>query len=208
MSDEAKNMVGKFLKAFWKAAHETEETFTCALTGGSAAKLLYPELAKLDLEWKRVQFYLSDERCVPSSSPDSNYKLIRDLIPMATVRRVRTELKPYQAAAEYGGALPPQLDLVLLGMGEDGHVASLFPGHALLTETKRKVVAITDSPKPPAERITMTLPALTGAKATWFVVVGEAKRAAADAARNDPKSQLPAALVHRAALSSTWFTDF
>ncbi len=199
-----------FVNAFVKAAQSATGVFTCALTGGSAATTLYPLLANEDLEldWSNMQFFLSDERCVPSSHADSNFKLIRQVLPMAKLHRVRTELPPDKAAADYTRALPQHLDLVHLGMGADGHVASLFPGHPLLEEKTRRFAALTDSPKPPAERVTMTLPAIAAAREVWFLVLGEAKRETANLARTDPKSQLPAALVQRAARSSTWFTDF
>jgi len=182
--------------------------FTCALTGGSAATTLYPRLATADLDWSRTDFFLSDERCVPLDHADSNYRILREAIPHARLHAVNTELPPAQAASDYARQLPDQLDLIHLGMGPDGHVASLFPGHALLHETQLRVAALTDSPKPPSARVTFTLPTLTSARELWFLVLGAAKRPAADEARNDPHSLLPAALVQRGAAHTTWFTDF
>jgi 6-phosphogluconolactonase len=197
-----------FVREFGKLARNTKDTFTCALTGGSSALALYPLLAHEEIDWSRVKLFLSDERCVPSDHADSNFRQLKKALPMARIQRVRTELPPADAAADYARGLPEVLDLVHLGMGEDGHVASLFPGHALLKEERLRVASLTDSPKPPPERVTFTLPTLRKAKAIWFLVLGEAKREVANTVRNDPACQLPAALVHRSARTSTWFTDF
>lgn len=180
--------------------------FTCALTGGSAVKM-YALLAKAPLDWSKIDFFFSDERLVPLESPDSNYKACREAMPQARLHPVRTLLSPEAAAQDYARLMPTHFDLVHLGMGPDGHVASLFPGHKLLGERHLKVAAIVDSPKPPLERVTFTLPTLAAAREVWFLISGEAKKPAANAARNDPHSQLPAAIVHRVARRSTWFLD-
>jgi 6-phosphogluconolactonase len=190
-----------------KSAIAERGAFTCALTGGSAVKM-YPLLAKEEgLDWSRIELYLSDERLVPLESPDSNYRAAREALPMAKLHPVRVALSPEEAAADYARQLPDQLDLIHLGMGPDGHVASLFPGHRLLLEKSARVAAVVDSPKPPAQRVTFTMPTFRAAREVWFLVVGESKRAAAHEARFDPASKLPAAQVHRAARSTTWFLD-
>ncbi|MGV3623302.1 MAG: 6-phosphogluconolactonase [Archangium sp.] len=199
----------EFTQRFAEAANTAiaaRGVFTCALTGGSAVKM-YPQLAKLDLDWSRIEFFLGDERVVPLESPDSNYRAAREAFPNARIHTVRTELEPRAAAADYERLLPEQLDLVHLGIGPDGHVASLFPGHALLHERHARVAAVTDSPKPPSERVTFTLPTITNAREVWFLVTGEGKKAVATTARTDSTSQLPAALVHRGARRATWFLD-
>lgn len=188
------------------AAITARGVFTCALTGGSAVKM-YPQLARANLDWKRIELFLGDERLVPLESADSNYRAAREALPNARIHPVRVELDPHAAAADYERLLPAQLDLVHLGLGPDGHVASLFPGHALLHERQARVAAVLDSPKPPSERVTFTLPTITNAREVWFLVSGEAKRPVADAARTDPASRLPAALVHRGARRATWFLD-
>lgn len=180
--------------------------FTCALTGGSAVKM-YAQLAKLKLDWSRIEFFLGDERLVPLESPDSNYRAAREAFPTAKIHPVRVELEPEAAAEDYARLLPERFDLIHLGMGPDGHVASLFPGHALLHERHAKIAAVTDSPKPPSERVTFTLPTITNAREVWFLVTGEAKKPVANTARTDSTSQLPAALVHRNARRATWFLD-
>jgi len=180
--------------------------FTCALTGGSAVKM-YPQLAQEKLDWSRMEFFVSDERLVPLESPDSNYRAVREALPMARIHPVRVQLSPDEAAADYARLLPVQLDLIHLGMGPDGHVASLFEGHPMLYEERLRVVAVTDSPKPPPERVTFTLPTFAQAREVWFLITGDNKKAAAQAARTDPKSKLPAALVHRVARRALWFMD-
>ena len=131
------------------------------------------------------------ERAVPPDAPDSNYRVARSLwidrvpLPVDRVHRMRGEAQDLAAAAaEYAGILeaalgdPPRFDLVLLGMGPDGHIASLFPGHPAADETERLVVRVDGAPKPPPSRVTMTLPLLNAARAVAFVVSGAGKSAA------------------------------
>lgn len=198
-----------FTQRFVDAAHAAitaRGVFTCALTGGSAVKM-YAQLAHAPLDWSRIEFFLSDERLVPLESPDSNYRAVREALPKARLHPVRVELPPDAAAADYARLLPAQLDLIHLGMGPDGHVASLFPGHAALAERTAHVAAVVDSPKPPSQRVTFTLPTLAAAREVWFLVSGDAKKPVAHTARTDAASRLPAALVHRGARRATWFLD-
>lgn len=202
--------LARHFEASAREAISARGVFTCALTGGSAAKQLYPSLAGADVDWSKIHLYFSDERCVPPGDAESNYRLAKevllDAIPRATVHRVRGELAPAEAAREYELTLPA-LDVVHLGMGPDGHVCSLFPGHALLEESRSRVAALTDSPKPPPARVTLTPLALREARALWFLVTGEAKRDAVKDALKNPASLLPAARAHRDAKSSTWYLD-
>lgn len=199
------DFAARFVKAATAAIAE-RGVFTCALTGGSAVKM-YPLLAKEKLDWSRIELFLSDERLAPLESPDSNYRAAREALPMAKLHPVRIALPPDEAAADYARQLPDQLDLIHVGMGPDGHVASLFPEHRLLREQRLRVAAVTDSPKPPKDRVTFTLPTFVAAREVWFLVVGESKKPAAHAARTDSSSMLPAALVQRSARSTTWFLD-
>jgi 6-phosphogluconolactonase len=186
--------------------------FTLALTGGSAAKALYPRLGRARVDWAKTHVYFGDERCVPPDDAESNFKLARDVflapagLPTANVHRIRGEAPPADAAAEYARALPV-LDVVHLGLGPDGHVCSLFPGHALLAESTARVASLTDSPKPPPARVTLTRAALREARALWFLVTGDAKRDVVHTVLNDSTSTLPAALAMREAQSCTWFLD-
>jgi 6-phosphogluconolactonase len=154
-----------------------------ALSGGKTTGPIYRTLAGMKLPWDRVDFYFADERCVPPDHPESNYLLAEQTIlhPLGVkpeqVRRMQGEREDRDAAArDYEALLPPVLDVVLLGMGEDGHTASLFPGSSAVEERERRVLAIAGSPKPPPWRLTLTLPVLLSARKVLYVVAGAGKR--------------------------------
>jgi 6-phosphogluconolactonase len=185
--------------------------FTVALSGGSLATQFFPALARLAFDWTRTQFFWADERAVPPDDPESNYGIARALwlepanVPPANVHRLRGEDPDVEKAArdqaeelvEIAGTLP-KLDLILLGAGPDGHVASLFPGHPAAAEEERLVVAVDHSPKPPPRRLTMTLPVLANAARTVVVAFGEEKAAAIHDALEGTASTPLAALAKRA----------
>jgi 6-phosphogluconolactonase len=191
--------------------------FSMALTGGSAASTLYPVLAQAPLPWERVHVFFGDERCVPPDHADSNYRLAQEAflarVPIAeqNVHRMRGEIDVAEAASEAERALEEiaggALDVVHVGVGPDGHVCSLFPDHPLLEEKERMVAFLTDSPKPPPTRITLTLPALARARALWFLVAGQNKAEAVRAALLDPASPLPAARASRTGADVRWLLD-
>jgi 6-phosphogluconolactonase len=194
--------------------------FAVALSGGSAATALFPSLASAGLDWSRTEVFWADERAVPPDDPESNYGLARSLLlEPAAVRAERVHrmeadaLDLERAAAAYGEELvrvagaPPRLDLALLGMGPDGHVASLFPGQALLGETVRWVAPVLDAPKPPARRLTLTLPVLAGSSRVIVFAMGRTKADAVRSALREPGSVLPIALLARAAGASTFLLD-
>lgn len=198
-----------------RAAIAARGAFTVALTGGGAAKDVYPALRTVDVDWPKVHVFWGDERCVPPDHDDSNFKLARDAflahVP-AQVHRMRGEDDPDAAARAYDDELRAvcgadrALDVVHLGIGPDGHVCSLFPGHPLL-EDPRIVAWLDDSPKPPPRRITLGMPALAAAREVWFLVGGRSKERPVREALSDPASPLPCARVHRAARASTWLLD-
>jgi 6-phosphogluconolactonase len=166
---------------------------TIAVPGGSVAVSCFPRLAELSFAGR---VYQVDERAVPPQHPDSNARLLRERWPDAHLVRLYGEWLDLEAAAwAYEVQLPRQLDWVLLGVGADGHVASLFPGHALLSDTSRRVAAIYDSVKPPARRLTLTLPALLGARRVVVVAFGAEKAAILAEARRDSASELPVARI-------------
>ena len=173
-----------------------------AVPGGSAAATLLPALIAAGIDWGQVSVFWVDERMVPPEDAASNFRLAKevwlDRVPLASgrVHRMHGEAPdPAQAAAAYAELLPSRFDLVLLGVGEDGHVASLFPGHRLLRAWDRDVAVMDDAPKPPARRMTLTLKALTAARHMVVFASGSAKsRAIADAV-NDEDSELPLALA-------------
>ena len=180
--------------------------FAIALPGGSVATAFLPRLARARVDWPRADFFWGDERAVPPDHPDSNYGLswslwLRDAaLPPARIHRMPADEHDLAAAARaYESLLPAALDVALLGVGPDGHVCSLFPGHPLLQEETRLVAPITDSPKPPPQRLTLTLPALAAAHLLVVAAFGAAKAAVMREALEDPASQLPVALALRRA---------
>jgi 6-phosphogluconolactonase len=193
--------------------------FALALAGGSVGTTYFPALSRLPFDWPRTAVFWADERAVPASDPESNYGLAHRLwlapaeVPDASVHRMPADQPDLDAAAEtYGDVLrrllgtPPRLDLALLGVGPDGHVASLFPGHALLDEHARPAAALTDAPKPPPRRLTLTLPTL----ATAHVVLAAAGRAKADVLREaleTADSPLPVARLLRRARRTSLLLD-
>jgi 6-phosphogluconolactonase len=212
----APTAAARFEKAV-RAAVEARGRFSCALPGGSVAEVFFPAIARLALPWKQVHVFLGDERAVPPSDPDSNIGLARrlwlDAVPARVHPMPADQNDLAAAAASYAAELrttlgdPPRLDVALLGMGPDGHVCSLFPGHPLLKERTRWVAEITDSPKPPPRRLTLTLPVLAASRAIWVGAFGKAKAPIIREAIEDPASQLPVALASRSGPPAVFFLD-
>ena len=163
------------------------------VAGGSTPKRAYELLAERDLDWSGVHLWLGDERCVPADHEDANERMVRRALgDRGTLHGVRGELGPEDAAWLYGRELvaalgeEPVLDVVLLGLGEDAHTASLFPGHAEVEATHAPVLPVRGAPKPPPERITFALPVLRRARMTMLLTTGTGKRdALAKVLRND-----------------------
>jgi 6-phosphogluconolactonase len=189
--------------------------FTIALAGGATPRLLYQSLATVlahRVPWDRVEFYFGDERCVAPGDPESNFRMAEEslfrghLVEETSIHRMRGEdLEPAHAAADYEALLPRSLDLLLLGVGRDGSIGSLFPGHPALEEKRRRVVALADAPRPPAGRLTITPPVIEAARAVLVVVSGPAKAEAVKQALEgplDPRT-CPAQLARR----GTWILD-
>ncbi len=165
------------------------------LTGGTIADAIHREVARLapasGVDWGAVQFWFGDERFVPADSPERNAGQARAAF-LDEVRAMRVHEIPASdqsesaeaAATSYGETVRGEghgdFDVLMLGIGPDGHVASLFPGHAGLGVTDAIAAAVHDSPKPPADRVTLTFEALNRAQSVWFLASGEAK---ADAVR-------------------------
>jgi len=192
-----------------------QPVFSLSLTGGSAPGPVYELLARepfrSGVPWQKVRFYFGDERCVPPDSPQSNYRLaadaLLDRLPIdgAQVFRMASERPDREAAAdEYAAALPERLDLMLLGLGPDGHLCSLFPGGPELRETRRRVVP-SRSPRPPHERLSVTRPVIESAVKLIGLVLGERK---AEALRLvlDPRTDLEVA-PGRLARRALWIVD-
>jgi 6-phosphogluconolactonase len=194
------------------AAIAARGRFSCALPGGSVAEEFFPVLARAPVAWDEVEFFWGDERAVGPDDPDSNYGLAKRLLldavgadPRRVHRMVGEGSDPDAAARAYQETLvrvlgePPSIDLIVLGLGPEGHVCSLFPGHPLLRERRLRVAAITDSPKPPPRRITFTMLPLELARMVCVAGFGDSKAEAIGAALEDPASQIPVALALRAA---------
>jgi 6-phosphogluconolactonase len=178
---------------------------TLVLTGGTTPQRCYELLAQMELEWGRVTVLFGDERCVPPDHPDSNYlmakKTLLDKVFPASVHRMPAELGPDEGAAEYEKVVAAYLplDFVLLGVGEDGHTASLFPGHQAL-KAHNLVVGVDDSPKPPPERVTLTLPVLRAARRVLILATGAGK---ADAVAKAKRGEVPSGMI----TGAKWLVD-
>jgi 6-phosphogluconolactonase len=181
---------------------------TLVLAGGSTPKRAYQLLAERSLPWGRVAVLFGDERCVPPTDPESNYwmahETLLERVHPGTVHRMPGELGAEAAAVLYDGVVraASPLDLVLLGIGPDGHTASLFPGHPALGATGG-AVPVHDAPKPPPDRVSLTLEALRSARRVVVIATGADKAEAMRAARRGevPAGMIPGAeyLVDRAA---------
>ena len=173
---------------------------------------VYHALARrAEIPWDRVDVFFSDERAVPPDAPGSNYRMAREslldrvALPAENIHRMPADRpdRP-EAAAEYDRHLPPALDVLLLGMGGDGHTASLFPHGVALTEQERRVVAIT-GPIPPVERLTITPAVIVAARAVFVLVTGRDK--AATVARAIDGADDPMTLPVQFARGGTWLLD-
>lgn len=191
--------------------------FCLCLSGGSTPRETYARLSdhpfRSEIPWHDVHVFWGDERCVPTNHPDSLYGMAWELmlskvpIPPENVHRLRGESKnPSDAAAEYEEMLrdffrlkiheKPRFDLILLGMGADGHTASLFPGTSALEEKRRLVVA-NYVPALKANRLTLTLPVLNNAAMVMFLVAGESKSSSVGSVLRDTREEkrLPASMI-------------
>ncbi len=184
-----------------------------ALSGGGTPHPGYRRLAMKSsgMLWDRIDLYFADERCVAPDDEDSNYhqvskSLLPTLRPQAPrLFRMRGELPDAEAAArEYEALLPDRLDLIVLGVGEDGHTASLFPGSTSLGESERRVLAV-ESPKPPPRRLTLAPRAIHEARELIVLVAGPAKAEAVARARSAATD--PTACPARLARRGTWIVD-
>lgn len=194
--------------------------FSVALPGGSVGTTFFPRLGRAGVDWSRTEFFWGDERALPPSDPESNFGLARSLwleparVPAERIHRMEADAPdPEGAARAYSETMvrllgsPPRLDFVLLGVGPDGHVCSLFPGHPLLREEGRWVALVTDSPKPPPRRLTLTLPVLAAAELVVVAALGRGKAGILKEALEKADSALPLAMVTRRARRAVFFMD-
>jgi 6-phosphogluconolactonase len=227
------------------AAWANQDRIAIALAGGQTPKQFYSRLAqepyKSSIPWKKIWFFWGDERCVPKEHQDSNFRMAAEAllqyvpVPPAHVIRMRGEDAPPQAACDYekdlrnffrGTDLWPTFDLILLGMGPDGHTASLIPGtpavnsHAAEQSEERRTATEEDGGLPQPRwvvhnvvrslqtvRLTLTYPVLNHAKHIWFLVSGARKKEAFAEIQNGPNPQVPASLVQPVHGELRWYVD-
>ena len=203
-----------------RAAIGARGEFRIALSGGNTPRPVYRELAAVaqDLSWERTFITFGDERCVPPNDEKSNFRMAQEslftpaAVPERSIARLRGEIDPQVAAQEYAeqldvlaaqkGEMVYRHDLILLGMGDDGHTASLFPGTAALEERLRKVVA-NYVPKLQAWRLTFTYPLIRQARRILFLVDGTKHPQLIEKVVSGD-TQYPAARVHGGAAEVTW----
>ena len=224
--EDAETLAHHVAEWFCDRARASDRAFAVSLSGGSTPRRLYELLATPEIAswfpWSRVHWFWGDERFVPHDDRDSNYGMARDAflsrvpVPADNVHAIPTEgLSPEQSAAAYEATLKrfygadtlapdrPLFDVTLLGIGENGHTASLFPGQPALQETQRWVVAVIGAM--PEPRITLTYPALDSSRDVAFVVTGRGKRDVVTRAQTGDRT-IPAGLV-RPVGRLHWFTD-
>ena len=212
------------------SAREARGAAHLALSGGSTPARTYQLLATALDSWEGIELWFADERCVGPDDRESNYRLAKaTLLGTATaaglgaerIHRMRGELGPDEGAKRYelelrehapaggdagdacdAGDVPPALDVIVLGIGPDGHVASLFPGAPTLdADAQRLCLGVHDSPKPPPERITLTLPVLRAAWRCVLLATGASKADAVNAMLGEASRHVPASLLRRGRLS-------
>jgi len=216
LDSASKALAEKLQKAIQEITKE-KDRFTLALAGGNTPKHLYNLLVKhysSQLPWSLIHLFWGDERYVLKDHPESNYNMAFNTIiakapiPPQNVHRIPTEIKPPEKAAEayeiqlrefFSTTASYTFDLILLGMGEDGHTASLFPKSPVLQENKKWVTAVSAPPLIlPNTRITLTLPIINKAKSIFFLVAGSKKIRIVKSILNDYKKaakHYPAAMV-------------
>ena len=228
VSDTPEQLAIAVAERFVQYGHEFQRAanrFSVALAGGNTPRRVYELLAterlKQRVDWAQVELFFGDERCVPPDHPDSNYAMVYEAliskvaIPGKNVHRIVGEGNPGESAILYerelrtffAGASWPRFDLVLLGMGEDGHTASLFPGSDAFNE-KSKWVVTTKPESGGHDRITLTVPVFNQAARVVFLVAGAAKaERLAQVLRPQHLPPLPAQVIHPVAGSLEWFVD-
>ncbi len=193
----ARLVAERLAKAVRKGGH-------VVLTGGTTPRRAYELTPELEPDWSRVELWWGDERCAPADDENSNYNMARSAlidrvsVAPAAVHRMRGELGRDAGAQQYEEELGPlrRFDLMLLGLGPDGHVASLYPNEPTLGETERRAIGAVAKLEPFIDRITLTLPMLCAADEVLFLVVGEDKAEAAQRAfAGEPSRATPGSLV-------------
>jgi len=215
-SEQISNEIADRIVKLSAASIKDHGVFNIVFSGGSLPKLVGSGLTQShiasEIHWSGWRIFYADERCVEINSKDSNHaelqkhllSKLKQAIPDKHVWTINNKLihNPKAAALDYQDTILseldsdlPKFDLILLGMGPDGHCCSLFPNHPLLFERDRLVMEIVDSPKPPPERITFTLPLVNAAHHCWFVITGQEKAESFKSVIEKPEEGLPSARV-------------
>lgn len=199
---EAAEYAARRIAELIHAAKEARARAHVALAGGSTPRDAYERLGPLVGDWEGVHLWFGDERCVGPDDEDANVRMVRESLhaPRATEHRIPGELGPDDAAARYSQELGDTvLDVALLGLGPDGHTASLFPGNPAL-DARGVAVAVRDAPKPPPDRVSLTLDKLNGSRAILLLTAGAQKRDALERVLAGPDPATPASLLDRGKL--------
>jgi len=220
---DKKSLCAPFL-AFMQSVFEENGRLNIALSGGSTPKVLFQfiaENAKASLDWEGVHFFFGDERCVPPEHSESNYRMAKETlldhiaVPAVNIHRIKGEANPTAEAARYAQVLAdvlphvndiPQFDLVMLGLGDDGHTVSIFPHQIALWNSDRSCEVATH-PESGQQRVTITGKVVNAARYRAFLVTGAGKSAKVKAILEggDAAKGLPGALVNTESLH--WFLD-
>jgi 6-phosphogluconolactonase len=195
-----------------------QEGRSCALSGGTTALIFLPALRAAQVEWSRISLFWADERAVDTDDPESNYGLAERMLlgPLGAkaprAHRMPTDLPLGEAALNYDAVLAQELkgralDLAILGVGEDGHICSLFPGHRALLEEDLRAVAVDDAPKMPRRRLSLTMRFVLQTRRIWLVAVGPRKLAVLHTALSKTQRSTPLDLLIHQAKDVTVFTD-
>lgn len=220
-SDELSQAAAKKFIELANQAITERGRFLVSLSGGSTPMKLFERLANETLDWTRAHFFWGDERCVPVDDPGNTYgqtkKILFDKIGTTNIHRIQSELEPAQAAQAYAQTLSgfadapfdfPRFDLVLLGMGDDGHTASLFPGSLVDIETSTIAVTAHYQDRP-ANRVSLTPKVFNQAREIWFLVTGAGKAETLRRVINGERNldQLPAQRIQPVNGNLIWMID-
>jgi len=226
ISKNIEELSEQFAQILLAGVNKSEHSFHLALSGGSTPKMIYKFLAdnyKSKIDWRKIKFFWGDERLVPPNHHDSNYRLAKENLfykisaAPENIFRIHCELDPEEEANRYASIIEenvksennyPQFDLLILGLGEDGHTASIFPDSLDLFEEK-KICAVTEHPVTHQKRITLTGTVINNAKQVVFLVTGESKSKIVDLILNKKSGfeKLPASLVNPTNGELIWMLD-
>ena len=222
--EQAASAAAEFAVDRLAQALKEREKVTLAVSGGSTPRLMFEHLAAGQFDWRRVHIFWVDERCVPPDHTDSNYRMVREALLEPTgieagqVHRIEGELQPEEAASRYGAAISeffqleegglPRFDVVHLGMGADGHTASLFPGSPLIHE-QAGIAAAAYAASRDSHRVTLLPRPILAARSVFFLVAGADKAATLQRVLAGPANpaDLPAQRIAREREDIEWFVD-